>query len=150
MPMQWAYTLSPDPSGRRAAMVGSIHVKIPALAYPDPGLFSDLDYQTDMVGEVEMIGHDTAEFTAVWYGMKKDGLIIGPFTFDKVVFIGTTSGQFKFTGPGKGAATHNIAIYLPSTDSDGDGLPDPGSNPAACLPAMSIDTRVGLLPPCTP
>jgi hypothetical protein len=29
MPMQWAYTMSPDPSGKRAALSGSIHVPIP-------------------------------------------------------------------------------------------------------------------------
>lgn len=45
--------------------------------------------------------------------------------------------------------THHLAFYNPSADGDGDGLPDPGEDPALCLPA-SLDTRVPLMAPCTP
>jgi hypothetical protein len=143
MPMQWAYTLSPDPSGRRAAMSGSIHIPIPPQAIPgNPGLFSDWEYNTDLVGELVMTGPDTMEFTAVWYGMKK------AFPFDQVVVIGVNSGQGRFTGPGKSEVTHHLGMYAPSTDADGDGLPDPGQPATFCLPATTIDTRVPFLPPC--
>ena len=143
MPMQWAYTLSPDPSGKRAAMSGSIHVPIPPQVV-NPALFPDWEYNTDLVGELVMTGPDTVEFTAVWYGMKKG------VPFDQVVLIGVNSGQARFTGPGKLEGTHHLAMYAPSADGDGDGLPDPGQNPAVCLPATTLDTRVGLMPPCTP
>jgi hypothetical protein len=97
-----------------------------------------------MVGELVMTGPDTVEFTAVWYGMKKG------VPFDQVVVIGVNSGQARFTGPGKSEGTHHLAMYAPGADVDGDGLPDPGQAPAVCLPATSIDTRVGLMPPCKP
>jgi hypothetical protein len=143
MPMQWAYTVSPDPSGRRAALAGSIHVPIPPQAI-NPALFADWEYNTDMVGELVMTGPDTVEFTAVWYGMKKG------FPFDQIVLIGVNSGQGRFTEPGKMTGTHNLGMYAPGTDGDGDGLPDPGQDPAVCLPATSIDTRVPFLQPCGP
>jgi hypothetical protein len=145
MPLQWTYTLTPDSSGRKAAMFGTIQVAIrPAVVNPD--LFPDLEYISDMVGELVMTGHDTMKFTAVWYGMKK------AVPFDKVVFIGVNSGKGKFTGPGQSQVTHHLAFYDPIVaDADGDGLPDPGQAPALCLPAtISLDTRVPLLVPCTP
>ena len=143
MPMQWSYALSPDPSGKRAAMTGSIQVPIRASVVV-PGLFADLESISPMVGEVVMTGPDTAIFTAVWYGMKEGD------PFDEIVLIGMTSGEVQFTGSGKTEVTHHLAYYAPSSDGDGDGLPDPGQDPVLCLPTISIDTRLGLLPPCTP
>jgi hypothetical protein len=141
MPIQWAYTVTPDPSGRRASMVGSIHIPIPPQAV-HPTAFFDWEYNTDLVGELVMTGPDTVEFTAVWYGMKK-GLL-----FDQIVLIGVNSGQGRFTGPGKLEGTHNLGMYAPGTYVDGDGLPDPGQAPTICLPAKTIDTRVSFLQPC--
>ena len=144
MPLQWTYALSPDPSGRRATISGSIQVHIPP-AIVKPGLFADLEYNSPIVGETVMTGPDTAEFTAVWYGMKKG------FPFNQIVCIGVNSGVLTFTGPGKSEGTHHLAFYYPSADGDGDGLPDPGAVPALCLPATgTIDTRVVLMPPCKP
>jgi hypothetical protein len=143
MPMQWTYTLVPDPSGRSAAMSGSIQIEIrPSVV--NPALFPDWEYSSPLVGELVMTGNNTAKFTAVWYGMKKG------FPFDQVVYIGVNSGEATFTGPGKSVVTHNLGFYAPSADADGDGLPDPGQAAALCLPSMSIDTRVLLMPPCAP
>ena len=148
MPMQWTYTLSPDPSGRKAALYGTIQVAIrPAVVVP--GLFPDAEYISDFVGEMVMTGHDTMKFTVVWYGMKKAAS--ASMFSDEVVFIGVNSGTGKFTGPGQSEVTHHLAFYDPTSDADGDGLPDPGKEPKLCLPAtISLDTRVPFLQPCTP
>jgi hypothetical protein len=145
MPLQWTYVLSPsDPAAKSAAISGSIQVHVPP-AVVAPGLFADLEYNSPIVGEIVMTGPDTTKFTAVWYGMKKG------YPFNQIVYIGVNSGWGKFTGPGKSEGTHHLAFYYPSADGDGDGLPDPGAVPALCLPAAgTIDTRVPMLPPCTP
>lgn len=142
-PIQWAYTLSPDTSGNRAVLSGSVHVKIPSAFYPDPSLFADTEYQTDMVGECVMTGRDTGKATAVFYGMRN---ALPGELYDQVTYTCVVTSQIRFTAPGKSTVSHNVAIYLPGADVDGDGLPDQG--PVACLPAASTDTRVGLLPPC--
>ena len=145
LPMQWSYNLSPDPSGRRASMSGSIQVPIKPVMI-NPALFPDWEYNSPLVGELVMTGPDTGIFSAVWYGLKQGP----PNGFDQVVLIGVNSGHVKFTGPGKSEVTHHLGLYAPSTDVDGDGLPDPGQSPAVCLPTTTIDTRLPFLPPCTP
>jgi len=145
MPLQWSYVESPmDLLARRASLSGSIQVHIPP-SIVIPGLFADLEYNSPLVGEAVMTGYDTVKFTAVWYGMKKG------FPFNQIVYIGVNSGEGTITAPGKAAMTHHLAFYYPSADADGDGLPDPGQAPALCLPPTgTIDTRVAILPPCTP
>jgi hypothetical protein len=143
LPYQWTYTLSPDPSGRRASMTFFVNVGIQPQSLPiTPTLFPDWEYNTPGVGELVMTGPDTAVFTALWYGMKKG------FPADEIVLIGVNSGTVKFTGPGKSEVIHNLALFDPSTDVDKDGLPDPGTTPTICLPAVTKDTRLGLMPPC--
>lgn len=142
-PLLWSQTFSPDPSGRSAVMSGEIHVPIvPSIVIP--GLFPDLEYYTPFVGQVNMTGPDTFEFSSVYYGMKKG------FPFNQVVLIGQNNGQGRFTAPGRCVVTNHLACYAPSADADHDGLPDPGVAPALCLPpSVGICTRLPMLPPCT-
>jgi hypothetical protein len=141
-PMLWTYTMNPDPSGRKASISGSVQVPVPPSLIV-PGLFADVEYLSPMVGQIVLTGQDTANFTAVWYGLKKS------VPFDQVVYIGVTSGQLKFSGPGKAEVSHNLSYYAPSKDTDGDGLPDAGQAADLCLPAISIDKQLPLLPPCS-
>ena len=143
-PVTWSYAMIPDPSGRRAAMSGSVQVPLgPSVVIP--GLFPDLEYYSPMVGQVRMTGPDTTEGTALGYGMKKG------FPFNQVVCIWVNNVQSRFLEPGKIVSTNHLAFYAPSADADKDGLPDPGAVPALCLPAsISLETRVPIMPPCTP
>jgi hypothetical protein len=150
-PLQWGYLISPaDPSGRRAAISTTLHVRIPGDVW-FPGLVPPVDYFTPFVGEVVMTGPDTATFSAVGYGIKNVSPSESYPFWEQVAFICVSSGEITFTGPGKAESTHHIADYWPATDADGDGLPDPGQTPFLCLPATTtLDTRVGLMPPCPP
>jgi hypothetical protein len=134
-PAQWTYTLSPDPSGRRAAITGFIQVGIKTSIF---GYFNDFEFNSPIVGEAVMTPDGTVVFNSVWYGIKAG------FPFDQIVYIGMNSGQVRFTGPGKGEGTHNLAFYDPSSDQDGDGLPDPGATPVLEIPATTVETRLSL------
>ncbi len=142
-PLLWTYSMAPDPSGKSASISGSVQVPVMPKAI-NPALFPDAEYVSPMVGRIVMTGPHTAQFTALWYGLKKG------VPFEQVVFIGVTSGQIQFKGPGKSEVTHNLGFYDPSTDANNDGLPDEGAAATLCLPATSTDTQLPLLPPCTP
>jgi hypothetical protein len=143
-PVTWSYALIPDASGRSAALSGSIQVPLgPSLLVP--GLFTNLEYYSPMVGQVRMTGRDRIEGTAVWYGMKKG------FPFNQIVCLGLNNVQGKFVEEDTLVLTNHLAFYDPSADADGDGLPDPGAVPALCVPGkVSVETRVPIMPPCTP
>jgi hypothetical protein len=134
-PVQWSYTVSPDPSGRRASLFGYIEVGIKTAVY---GYFADSEYQSPLVGEA-VIGNDgTIAFSSIWYGIKNGS------PFNEIVYIGMNSGHMRPLGPGKMEGTHNLAFYHPDSDQDGDGIPDPGAVPVLSIPAASVDTRLPL------
>jgi hypothetical protein len=88
-----------------------------------------------------IVGNDIAVFNSVWYGIKRD------FPFDQIVYIGMNSGEIVLTGPGKAEGKHNLMFYEPSSDGDGDGLPDPDEEPVLCIPEVtSVETRLPLQP----
>ncbi len=147
-PLQGSYVLTPsDPSGQRATISGLIQVRIPVPVL-FPGLFGDSKISGDFVGEAVMTGPDTGNYTIIGYGRKQ---LDPPTPFqEQVVLIWVDSGRLDFIGHGKMQVTHRVAYYHPDADADGDGLPDPGQTPVVCLPATTLDTRVGLIPPCTP
>ena len=43
-----------------------------------------------------------------------------------------------------------LSVYLPSQDADGDGFPDEGEVPIACVPMTLTARRMSIVPPCTP
>lgn len=137
-PSQWSYVLVPDPSGRRAALAGSVDV-----GFSVAGLFGPTDRTSILMANLVMTGPDHGVFNSVWFGLKELPET-SPIT-DVVVWIGTSQGTFTFTAPGKISVVHNFAFYWPSADSDGDGLPDANAEPAYEVQILSEDTR--LMPP---
>ncbi len=128
---QWTYIWSPDPSGRRAALRGSVDVNFgPVAAGSSP---------TQLIGEAVMTGPDTAAINAMWYGIQKHNDVPSP---EEITYIGTVAATIRFIAPDKMAATDHFKIYLPSADADGDGIPDPGSVPVNSFDATTLDTRI--------
>ncbi len=129
LPFQWSYVVAPSASGRRASIHGSVDVAFPQsiLAF---------DFASPIVGEMVQTGPDTVAFSAVWYHIVRSSPV------DQIVLIGTARGEGRFTAPGQVEGTHHFAFYLPSADTDGDGLPE--GPPVATFDATTMDTRVPL------
>ena len=141
-PMRWTLVMSPDPSGRRATINGSIQVHVPFdLMYP--GVVPGGIYPSDYVGEAVMTGPYTAKVTCVGYAMKNVLPSAAYPFYEQVAWMYVVSGELKFTAPGKFQIQSPFALYLPSADADGDGLPDAGQTPIVSMPAGFVGTRVG-------
>ena len=134
--MQWSYTLSPDPSGRRAFINGHLDV---GVSLPPP--LGPIDLTSPLIGEIVMTGAATGVYNALWYGLRRTLYVPGTPSAE-VVFIGIASGEFRFVGQGNLESTHTLKLYLPSQDADGDGIPDAGQTAAFVLPVTTIDTRL--------
>jgi hypothetical protein len=129
-PFQWSYVLAPDPSGRTAALNGSVIVGFPL----NPQL--PYDFHSPITGEIVQTGPDTATFNSYTYAIRK-GLVT-----DQIVFVTRTWGEAKTIAEGKLETTHHFEIYLPSADADGDGIPDEGSVPITSFTVGTQDTRI--------
>ena len=131
---QWSYVLSPDASGRSAAVHGSIDLSF----NPNPNQPGNTMFSTPLIGETVQTGPDTATFKIFWYTISQGG----PGQFNQIVLIGTASGTARFVGPGKAEFTDDFKIYPASADADGDGFPDEGSTPIRSFTVTSLDTRI--------
>lgn len=119
-------------------------------AKPEPtvfGSFPDADYQSDHIGQTVKMGLNTYESTLVGYGTKKSEL---PGMLPEIVYISVIYSKVQLIDENTIAGQGTHAFYLASADVDGDGLPDEGQEPIACLPYMITAKRVGVMPPCVP
>ncbi len=140
-PQSWIYSFSPsDPSGREATFQGMNIVGDPTFG----GVFPEAQQSMAFAGKAVVTGRDEASYTVANYGIKK----VGAAT--EVVYIGLDSGTIRRISPGKTQVDHYLAIFLAAQDADGDGLPDKGQVPIACVPFVSIDTSLPLMAPCKP
>ena len=132
-PMQWTTMFAPtDLLGRHATLWGTLEVPIPpqALCTNVP----TFDATSDYMGEAVMIGPDKAQVTMIGYSLYQG----------QIAFIWMAAGELKFTGPCKGESTFRIAYYLPSADTNGDGIPE--TAPFCVIgPSATIDTRLGVM-----
>jgi hypothetical protein len=127
----------------------NLHV-IPGLDCDDSGglcLCPKTYRLTDFVGEAVKTGPSTQRGTAVSYGIRlpEDGEIR-----DQVECIWVGTGESEFTGPNSITGVDYISVYRVEQDKDGDLLPDPDETPMLCVPLPGQDTRVRIMPPCTP
>ena len=137
MPGQWSYVLSPDPSGRRAALAGSIDV-----GFSLGPLFGPIDRSSMLLANLVITGPNAGVFNSIWYGLRE---LPSPSPVSaEVAWIGMSTGTFEVVAPGKIEVLHNFAFYAPSQDADGDGLPDPGETPVYTLQLTTLDTRLPL------
>jgi hypothetical protein len=128
LPFQWNYVLVPSASGRRASLHGSVVVAFPQVITSD--------FVSPLIGEVIQTGPDTFAFTTIWHHVRTGS------PANQVVLIGMARGEARFIESGKLEATHHFALYLPSADADGDGLPE--GVPFMTFEVTSVDTRVPL------
>lgn len=143
-PVLASFVLAPtDASGRRAAMSGKLTIGISvAQAFPDA------ESTGEFTGEAVVTGPDTTKYTIIGYSTKK--VVPTPTSpFDTALaLIWVDSGEFKTTAPGKAEGVHHIAYYLPQADTNGDGIPE--GDPLFCIEGPGVNTRVDIMPPCTP
>jgi steroid delta-isomerase-like uncharacterized protein len=111
------------------------------------GSFPDADHQSDHIGQTVKTGLNTYESTLIGYGTKKAEL---PGMLPEIVYISIIYSKVQLVDENtiSGGGTH--AFFLPSADGDGNGLPDAGQEPIACLPYMLTAKRVSLMPACVP
>ena len=109
---------------------------------PDLG-FGAATRNSHILLESEMTGPDTAEFSAVWYGLKEPSTMFPGLVTSDIVYIGVDKGVLMFVEPNKALGVHIIEYYLPSQDADGDGFPDPGEIPVNPTEEIhSVNTRL--------
>ena len=133
LPFQWSYIIAPNPSGRTAALHGTVDV-----SFPHNPLLPPSDYHSPLIAEIVMTGPDTAEFDSYWHY-----IAIGD-PFDEVTKIGRSHGEIRFLSPRKLEVTHHFEIYSPGPDFD----EDPFSLGALLFEftATTVDTRLPFSP----
>ena len=135
----------------------------------------DLAIPLDSANERIALQHDLADYdvtlggqfpTAVRYSTAQgEAVRTGPRSFDytlhfwgldnsnRRVTLVVSSGTKQFrAGDCNSYETvgGTLSVYRASQDADGDGLPDVGEAPIACVPVTLTARRMSILAPCTP
>lgn len=126
-----------DPAGRTAAL----QVSSATFSEQFAGLFAALGATgngSDAIGEMEMISRDTARYGTLTYAVQD--VPGNPKQINSILLM---TGTVKFTGPDTIVVTYTINVYPAAADANGDGYPDPGSEPIlipGVLPIQGVDT----------
>lgn len=126
-----------DASGRRAALYGSLLVRIPAELYSAD--LAPTDHGSDYVGEAVMTGPDTAKFTMMGHAIQKVAPSPEYPFFEQVPWLWVANGEIKINGPDKMDCTMSLSVYPLGED----GLPDTSQAPMFSMPGSAKMTRVG-------
>ena len=114
-----------DPAGQKAAL------RVNEISYgaDTAGFLTAFgaDALTEYVGEAQMISRNTWKWSMVCYGVKQGNP-------PEIRGIAVYTGTGTFTGVNSYDVNGSNAIYLPTADADGDGLPDPGATPVVTGP----------------
>lgn len=135
----------------------------------------DLAIPLDSANERIALQHDLADYdvtlggqfpTAIRYSTAQgEAIRTGPRSFDytlhfwgldnsnRRVTLVVSSGTKQFrVGDCNSYETvgGTLSVYRASQDADGDGLPDVGEAPIACVPVTLTARRMSILAPCTP
>ncbi len=121
----------------------------------------DLAIPLDSANNRVALQHDLADYdvtlggqlpTAVRYSTAQgEAVRTGPRTFDYTLhFWGLDSSNRRVSLVVSSGTKlfRTLAVYLPSQDVDGDGFPDAGEMPIACVPVTLTGRRMNILPPC--
>ena len=137
-PLVWNGVFAPsDPSGRKAAVYGSLLVRIPAdLMDPDVHY---TDSSSDYVGEVVMTGPDTAKLIIVGHAIQKVTPSLEYPFWEKIAFAWEGTGELKFNAPDKIDCTFTLTDYPVGAD----GLPDKSKPAFFSMGGDAKMTRVG-------
>ena len=119
---QWDYTLSPDPSGRKASLNGAVIVH-----HPGAPTASDLA-PVPIVGEIIQTGPETASAEVVFHVVHNN----------LVQVVARVHATARFLSPDKAEVTSRFDFYLQGED----GLPTGDPLPGLSFTTVSVDTRV--------
>jgi hypothetical protein len=147
-PLVYTFTktiIPTDPAGNTATYIYRTDNGYPNMGATEPPL-SEVDYMTDIVGNMVRTGPNTWAFTAICHGTKKVEGQPNP----EMVYIAVFQGTSTYTEDGNTETNEGtIALYFPEQDVDGDGFPDEGQEPAFCGPVPPVPcTRLPVLSPC--
>lgn len=99
------------------------------------------DALSDTALVAKMISRDTAQYTDVYFAVKTG-------VPNEIKGIAICRGTWTFVGPDRLVLSGTTSCYLPSRDTNGDGLPDDLQNPpdVGPFPHLLVGTRVPMLP----
>ena len=109
------------------------------------GTFPDAENGSCWPSQTVRTGPDSFESTFIMYNIKKSE---GPVA--QTVTIGICNATWKLTGPNTNEGECTLAMYMAEQDVDGDGFPDEGQEPVACLPFTYTSRRLTMMPGCVP
>jgi len=109
------------------------------------GMFPHVESESDWVTQTIRTGPDTLKTTMIAYGTRKQ-----ENAPDELAMISLATATWRITGPDTNEGDATLSAYLASQDADGDGFPDEGEEPVACVPFTFSSRRLRVMPGCVP